>query len=80
MRTTLSIDDDVAKLLNQEIRRSGAPFKQVVNHFLRLGLMAAKRAPGKPFVVHPRKLGLPHGVSYDNIAELLEEIEGPGQR
>ncbi|HEY6989427.1 MAG TPA: hypothetical protein VH369_13625 [Bryobacteraceae bacterium] len=77
MRTTLSIDDDVAKLLNKEIQRSGSSLKTAVNHFLRLGLMASKQPNRKPFVVAPRRLGLPSGLSYDNVEELLEAIEGP---
>lgn len=80
MRTTLTLDEDVAKLLQKEERRTGASFKKVVNHFLRLGLRASKNAPTKPFVVTPRKLGLPPGLSYDNIEELLEALEGPGYR
>jgi hypothetical protein len=80
VRTTLSLDDDIARLLDKESRRSGASFKEVVNHFLRLGLMAAKRPERKPFVVTPRKLGLPRGLTYDNVGQLLEELEGPAQR
>lgn len=80
MRTTLSLDDDVAQLLNKESRRSGASFKEVVNHFLRLGLMASKRPPRKPFVVASRKLGLPSGLSYDNVEQLLDALEGPARR
>jgi hypothetical protein len=68
----LSLDDDVAHLLNREIRRSGVSFKEGVNHYLRLGLMAAK----KQFVVPPRALGLPPGPSYDNVEELIESLEG----
>ena len=80
MRTTLSLDDDVARLLAKESRRSGASFKKVVNHFLRLGLMTAKRPARKPFVVVPRKLGLPPGLAYDNVEQLLEAVEGPAHR
>jgi hypothetical protein len=80
VRTTLSLDDDIANLLNQEIRRSGISFKAAVNHYLRLGLMAAKQPGGKKFVVKPRALGLPPGLNYDNIGELLDTIEGPSHR
>jgi len=80
VRTTLSLDDDVASLLNRELRRSGSSFKQIVNHFLRLGLMASKQPAQKPFVVEPRKLGLPAGASYDNVEELLEALEGPAHK
>lgn len=80
MRTTLSLDDDVARLLNRESRRSGASFKEVVNHFLRLGLMTSGRPPQKPFAVTPRKLGLLPGLSYDNVGHLLEALEGPAHK
>ena len=77
MRTTLSLDDDIAHLLNQEIRRSGVSFKEAVNHYLRLGLTATKRPARKKFVVKPLPMGLPPGLSYDNVEELIEALEGP---
>ncbi len=76
MRTTLTLEDDVARLLDKEIRRSGTSFKQVVNHFLRLGL-TVKPAPRKPFKVTPINLGLP---DYDKVEDLLEYLEGPDHR
>ena len=78
MRTTLTIDDDVAALLKQESRKSGEPFKQVVNRVLRLGFVAAKQPPQKPFKVKPINLGLPR--DFDKVEELLEYLEGPGHR
>src|SRR5271169_6496565 len=63
VRTTLTLDDDVAKSLKKEMRRSGTTsLKAVVNHFLRLGLMVSGREERKPFVVQPRSLGLPDGL------------------
>ena len=79
MRTTLTLDDDVASLLKKEARQSGEPFKQVVNRFLRLGL-TAKPLERKPFVVKPMNLQLPAGLSYDNVEELLDFLEGPYRR
>ncbi|MGH9494892.1 MAG: hypothetical protein ACRD3B_07850 [Candidatus Sulfotelmatobacter sp.] len=76
MRTTLTIDDDVAALLKKEIRKSGEPFKQVVNRFLRLGL-TVKEAPRKPFKVKPWNLQLP---PFTKVEELLEKLEGPEHR
>jgi hypothetical protein len=72
----LTLEDDVARLLDKEIRRSGNSFKQVINHFLRLGLTATP-APRKPFKVTPINLGLPH---YDKAEDLLESLEGPDHR
>jgi hypothetical protein len=77
MRTTLSLDDDVAQLLNKEVRRSGDSFKQVVNRFLRLGLTASKQPVRKPFRVKPWNLGLP---PFEKVEELLEYLEGPDHR
>jgi hypothetical protein len=80
VRTTLTLDDDVAALLNKEARKSGEPFKQVVNRFLRLGLTAAKHPSRKPFVVKPWNLRPPPGIDFDNVEELIEALEGPYHR
>lgn len=59
MRTTLTIDDDVAALLEKENRRANEPMKQTVNRALRTGLLqAAKPAPTKRFVVKPFDTGI----------------------
>src|SRR6202035_1786984 len=59
VRTTLTIDEDVAKLLDQEVRRSGDSFKGTVNRLLRLGLTtSAKPETEKPFIVKPFPLGI----------------------
>jgi hypothetical protein len=78
VRTTLTLDDDVNANLREESRRSGKPFKQIVNDCLRLGMnVRAKGASAPPFKVKARPLGLRPGLSYDNIEELLDQIEGP---
>ena len=76
MRTTLTIDDDVASLLKREARKSGEPFKEVVNRALRLGL-TAKPSARKPFKVRPINLGLP---PFTKVEELLDWLEGPEHR
>ena len=43
MRTTLTLDDDVAAKLKMEAHRAGRPFREVVNETLRRGL-ASRRA------------------------------------
>lgn len=81
MRTTLTLDDDVHAKLLAEMRRSGRSFKATVNHFLRLGLNAPRKLrPARPFRVRARPLGLPPGLSYDDVAGLLEHLEGPLHR
>ena len=44
MRTTLTLDKDLALALKEEARRSGRPLKRIVNETLRVGLVARKRA------------------------------------
>lgn len=78
MRTTLTLDDDVASLLTKEARKSGEPFKQIVNRFLRLGLTASKQPARKPFKVTPINLGLPR--DFDKVEDLIEYLEGPDHR
>ncbi len=78
MRTTLTLDDDVAAKLRAEARLSGEPFKQTVNRVLRTGLhvrSVAGSAP--PFKVKARALGVRPGSSYDKVWELIEQAEGP---
>jgi hypothetical protein len=80
VRTTLTLDDDVAVMLNKEARKSGEPFKQVVNRYLRLGLTASKQPTRKPFKVKPWNLQVPSGQSFDKVEELIEFLEGPLHR
>jgi hypothetical protein len=82
MRTTLTLDDDVAAKLKAEARQAGRPLRDVVNDTLRRGL-ASRRAPAKrlPFKIAVRDLGdLKPGLSLDNVAELIEQVEGPLHR
>jgi hypothetical protein len=78
MRTTLTLEDDVAAKLKAEARRSGRPFREIVNDTLRRGLAARRSsARSQAFKVHVRDLGdLKPGLSLDNVAELLEQVEG----
>ena len=82
VRTTLTLDDDVAAKLKAAARRTGRAFRDVVNETLRRGLAKPPQAETRaPFVVHARGLGrrLP-GVNLDNIGELLDQVEGPLHR
>ena len=81
MRTTLTIDDDVATLLQKEMRRTGQPMKQAVNSLLRSGLQRAATPPKqKPFKIKTRALGLPKEWTSGSVSELIEMLEGPGYR
>jgi hypothetical protein len=82
VRTTLTLDDDVAAKLRAEARRSGRPFRDIVNEASRHGL-ASRRAGAlrEPFKLVARDLGeLRPGLSLDDVAALLDEAEGPLRR
>lgn len=81
MRTTVTLDDDVAAALEREMRESGKGFKQALNDTLRQGLARRDRAAEMPpFVVRARPLGRIPGLDYSNVGELLEVAEGPEHR
>ena len=81
MRTTLTLDDDVAAKLKALCQRTGESFKAVVNRVLRDGLNAPReRRPDHPFHVVARPLRLRRGVDLDDIGALLERIDGPAHR
>lgn len=82
MRTTLTLDEDVAAKLKAESLRTGRSFRDIVNEMLRRGL-ASRAAAGqpRPFAIAARDLGeLKPGLSLDNVAELIERVESPLHR
>jgi predicted CopG family antitoxin len=79
MRTTLTIDDDVAVQLERLRRARKTSFRDLVNDALRRGLrdMAAPPKKRKPFQTRSFHMGEPL-ISIDNIAEALAYLEGEG--
>lgn len=81
MRTTVTIDDAVEKQLRDYAGRHSLKFKQALNELLRKGLAEAKRPPSsQPYQTRPKSVGLKSGLSYDNVSDLLEQVEGPDYR
>jgi hypothetical protein len=79
VRTTLTLDDDVAAKLQAEVRKTGASFKETVNRVLRRGLSAPKPRLA-PYKVKAKNMGVRPGLNYDNIQELLDQLDGPARR
>ena len=78
MRTTITLDDDVAARLKRLSR--GGRFKDVVNQVLRRGLDRLEtREPRPDYKIRPAKLE-PRRSDLDNVAEVLAEIEGDRHR
>ena len=76
MRTTLTLEPDVAEVVQQEMRRTGRGMKRVVNDALRAGLASGQKPvkPG-PFVVDARPMGLKAGYDYDRMNQLVDQLE-----
>ena len=78
MRTTLTLDDDVAVRLEEERQRRQTAWKTVVNDALRVGLDAMRRqkTARKAFRTTGLDLGPSMVGSLDNIEEVLSRVEG----
>jgi hypothetical protein len=68
--------------LKTEARRAGRPFRDVVNETLRRGLANRRSAASRRrFTITARDLGnLRPGLALDNVADLIEQVEGPLHR
>jgi len=77
MRTTLTLDPDVAAKARKGAAALRRPFKDVINDALRIGLDQVINPPkAKPYKTKGYPMGLKQGLSYDNVAELLARAEG----
>jgi hypothetical protein len=78
MRTTLTIDDDVAARLEQERRKRRVSFKEIVNDVLRAGLDRFGQPSRRPaeFRTKGFTLGPSLVESLDNVEEVLSRAEG----
>jgi hypothetical protein len=77
MRTTLTLDDDVATKLRQLAHRRRLPFKEVVNTVLRRGLAAPGRAGEGPrsFRVETFRSALRAGIDPMRLNQLADELD-----
>lgn len=78
MRTTLSLDDDLAESLNRAARLTGRSFKAVVNEAIRRGLSLGDAPLGnrrEPFVVEPQACGWMPGIDPLRLNQLVDELE-----
>jgi hypothetical protein len=76
MRTTLTLDDDLAGLLKRRARELGLPFKDVVNRTIRTGLAEAaaiRRHPAPKTI--PHSFGFRPGIDIDKLGQLADELE-----
>jgi hypothetical protein len=76
MRTTLTIDDDLAGILQKKAGQQGHSFKEVVNDTLRAGLTTGGNdvLKRKPVKVIAKSLGLKPGYDPDKFNQLVDEL------
>ncbi len=76
MRTTLTLDDDLADKLKRQAERRGISFKEVVNAALRNGLAAQDAGPRKrPFRVQVFASPFRRGIDPVKLNQLSDELE-----
>jgi hypothetical protein len=82
MRTTLTLDDDVAAQLERVRSKRGGTFKDIVNDALRQGLarLEEPHVPTKRSFTHPASLGRPVLPDVDDVADVLAHVEGDAFR
>jgi len=78
VRTTLTLDDDVARLLERARKRRGVTLKELVNEALREGLarLEAPRTPRKRHATKAVSLGRCLLDNVDDVAEALASADG----
>lgn len=82
MRTTLTLDPDVAALAQHMQRTRGGSFKAIVNEALRRGLRGMSTATGRLETYSTPSVDLGRCLvgSLDDVAEVLAVAEGEGFR
>ena len=81
MRTTLTIDEDVAARIEELRRREGLPLKRVINSLLRDGLRSHQRPPAaRKYSSKPRKLRLRPGYDPEKLNQVVDELEAEEHR
>ncbi len=76
VRTTVTLDRDVAEGLEKEMRRRGRGLKATINDALRRGLRLGTRPPKLPrFEVRPQPLGVKPGIDLDRMNQLVDELD-----
>ncbi|RJQ60200.1 MAG: DUF2191 domain-containing protein [Desulfobacteraceae bacterium] len=76
MRTTLTIDDDLVRVLREKAHQTGSPFKAVVNKVIRAGLeQIDKPRQIRPYKCKSYSLGYPPRADLDHALNLADRLE-----
>lgn len=80
MRTTLTLDDDVAAALKRAARSSGRTFKEIVNDGLRVGLGLRSGGRARKYTVVTFSSEFAPGVDPGRLNPLYDELEAEEHR
>jgi hypothetical protein len=75
MRTTLTLEPDVALKLKRRMAARKLTLKDAVNQALRIGLAAEEHPKSKPFRVEPHSFGFKPGIDLDKLGQLADQLE-----
>jgi hypothetical protein len=75
MRTTVTLDADVEKLIRDAMERTKKSFKRALNDAVRAGLGARRGAPETEPELRARPLGLRRGLDPTRIRDLEGDLE-----
>ena len=75
MRTTLTLDPDVARRLKSRMAEKGSSLKEAVNEALRAGLARTGRDEPATFGVEPYPCRFKPGIDLDKLNQLADELE-----
>ena len=77
MKTTLTLDDDIADKTRALASKLGKPLKSVANEALRLGLESVEKpARARRYRMKPHAMGLRAGYNINCTSALLAQLDG----
>lgn len=75
MRTTLTLEPDIAEHLKQEAALGKQSFKSLVNNALRSGLGLDRPKPSTPYRIDPHPSGFAPAVDPAKLNQLVDELD-----
>ena len=76
MRTTVTLEPDVARLLSEQARKTRKSFKETLNAAVRSGLRRVADSPeDREFHLDARPMQLKAGVDAGRLNALLDELD-----
>jgi hypothetical protein len=74
MRTTVTLDPDVAEKLKSDARKRNLPFKVVLNDAVRAAY-ATKRGTARPYKLPSRPMHLKPGIDLTKALQMVGDLE-----